>query len=220
MHKPTAVLFDLDGTLLDSAPDFHYVINLMLAIEKKPPISLAAIKHQVSNGARAMISFAFDLEENQLGFDSYKNDFLNLYFIHLNKKSRLYQGVSELIHTLEKNQILWGIVTNKPERFTAPILEHFQLKSRAAVIICPDHVKRAKPDPEALYLACKKMSIASHNCWYVGDHLRDIQAGAAASMRTIGCTYGYLNSSEDYASWGADSIIDHPLQLIDLLQKN
>jgi phosphoglycolate phosphatase len=220
MHKPSAVLFDLDGTLLDSALDFHFVINQMLAQENKPPINVSQLRQQVSNGARAMVSFAFKINPQSEEFEQYKSRFLDNYLTYINKKSSLYPGVIELLSYLEHKHIQWAIVTNKPALYTRPILDYFELSDRVSATICPDHVTVAKPDPQGLLLACRKMAVAAQHCWYVGDHLRDIQAGLAAGMFTVGCNYGYLNPDENSKNWGADLLIDSPMQLINAIESD
>lgn len=217
MNKPQAVLFDLDGTLLDSAPDFLLVINNMLAARSAAPLSLDQLRYQVSNGARAMVRFAFG-EVSEAAFEALKQEFLDSYLKVINQRSLLYPGIVELLNDLQQQDIRWGIVTNKPERYTTPIVEHFGWRSHAAAVICPDHVKHTKPNPEPLLLACQQMGVLPENCWYLGDHLRDIEAGNAANMYSIGCRYGYLNENEDPDLWRADQLISSPLEIIDKIK--
>ena len=218
--KIQAILFDLDGTLLDSAPDFLWIINQMLTRRAKLCINLAVITEQASNGVLAMLASAFKLTPEHPDLASLKQEFLQLYSSHLNKKSHLYKGVDELLDYIEARGLLWAVVTNKPALYTHPILDHFKLSQRAGAIICPEHVNKTKPDPEPLLLACTQMSVAAENCWYIGDHLRDIEAGNAANMITVGCQYGYLSPADDSQSWGADFLIKQPTQLISLLDAN
>ncbi|EPJ48952.1 MAG: hypothetical protein OFPI_26840 [Osedax symbiont Rs2] len=219
MAKIEAVLFDLDGTLLDSALDFHFVINQMLAERGKASLSLENLQHHVSNGARAMISYAFNIDNTNAQFEPLKAEFLNKYLQHLNVKSVLYPGVEQVLDFLQKHCIPWGVVTNKPQLYTELIMHHQQLHKRAAVVICPDHVRNPKPNPEGLLLACQKISVAAHNCCYVGDHIRDIEAGSSAGVTTIGCSYGYLNKDEQSAHWGADFLVEQPLQIINIIRR-
>lgn len=214
MTKIEAVLFDLDGTLLDSALDFHFVLNAMLSQQQKPSISLQTLKQQVSNGARAMVSTAFSINEQSANFAPLKEQFLNNYLNNINVKSQLYPGVDDVLDYLDTHCIPWAVVTNKPEIYTDIILKHFKLDERSASTVCPDHVTNSKPDPEALFLACEHMSVTAENCWYVGDHIRDIQAGKAAGMYTVGCQYGYLNHNEKAIDWQSDIIINQPIELI------
>ncbi|MCJ8339618.1 MAG: HAD-IA family hydrolase [Pseudomonadales bacterium] len=219
MPKIAAVLFDLDGTLLDSALDFHFVINQMLRQRGRQNLVLENLKHYVSNGARAMVSYAFDIDDKHPQFESLKTEFLQQYLQHLNVKSVLYPGVSQLIDFLHSHSIPWGVVTNKPALYTDLIMRHQQLSDRAAAVICPDHVSKTKPDPEPLFLACQQMQVEAKYCCYVGDHIRDIQAGNSAGMKTIGCNYGYLNKNEQSSSWGADFTVEHPRQIIDIITR-
>lgn len=219
MAKIEAVLFDLDGTLLDSALDFHFVINQMLEQRDRPSLSLECLKHHVSNGARAMVSYAFGMDNTDPQFEPLKAEFLQKYLQHLNVKSVLYPGIGQVLDFLQSHCIPWGVVTNKPELYTELIMHHQQLHDRAAVVICPDHVLNTKPDPEPLFLACQKMSVQAHNCCYIGDHIRDIEAGNSAGMTTIGCNYGYLNKDELSSQWGANFLVDQPLQIIDIIKR-
>ena len=219
MPKIAAVLFDLDGTLLDSALDFHFVINQMLEQRGRQNLPLENLKHYVSNGARAMVSYAFDIDDKHPQFESLKTEFLQQYLQHLNVKSVLYPGVTQLKDFLHSHSIPWGVVTNKPALYTDLIMRQQQLSDHAAAVICPDHVSKTKPDPEPLFLACQQMQVEAENCCYVGDHIRDIQAGNSAGMKTIGCNYGYLNKGEQSSSWGADFTVDQPRQIIDIITR-
>lgn len=219
MTQIQAVLFDLDGTLLDSALDFHFVLNQMLAQQQRPAISLQTVRQQVSNGARAMVSTAFNISEDSAEFETIKANFLNSYLENINAKSQLYPGIDKVLGFLDDHKIPWAIVTNKPEVYTQSILKHFNLDKRCASTICPDHVTHSKPDPEALFLACEQMSVTAKNCWYVGDHLRDIQAAKAAAMHSVGCQYGYLNLGESAANWQPNIVINEPIELITHLEQ-
>ncbi len=218
MKQLDAVLFDLDGTLLDSAPDFLSVTNQMLSKRGKPLLTLAQLQFQVSNGARAMVRFAFD-DASDMQFEALKQEFLDTYLASINQSSLLYPGINTLLNYLEENEIAWGVVTNKPSLYTDHVVEHFGWKNRAAVVICPDHVTRTKPDPEPLLLACKRMQTTPDKCIYVGDHLRDIEAAQGANMHSIGCEYGYLNENENATTWQADHLVDNPLAIIDYLEQ-
>ena len=224
MRKLQAILFDLDGTLLDSAPDFLLVINKMLATRALDQIQLADIEYQVSNGARAMVYQAFknrlEAAELEAVLEALKAEFLAGYCQQINKASALYPGVDQLLSFLSEHVIPWGIVTNKPELYTTAIVRHFSLDINASAIVCPDHVKHTKPNPEPLLLACQQMSVAPQNTWYVGDHLRDIQAGKAAGMLTIGCNYGYLNKNEKISDWNADYTVEHADQITQLIKQH
>lgn len=215
--KPEAVLFDLDGTLLDTAPDFHWVINQLLSENSLPAQPYAELRKHVSNGANAMLKAAFELSDGDSKLPSLHQQMLNLYDQHLAIDSKLFPGIESLLATLEKEQIPWGIVTNKPERFTTPILSALKLSIRSASTICPDHVKKTKPDPEPLLLACQQIQAAPQNCIYIGDHIRDIDAGNRADMFTIGALYGYINESENSDSWNANAYVKHADQILSVI---
>ena len=216
--RPTAILFDLDGTLIDTAPDFHCVINQLLIEEQRPTVSYEFLRHYVSNGARAMVEAAFNATENTTDFDRLHAQMLELYLQHLDVESQLFPGLENCLAWLEELDIPWGVVTNKPELYTTPLMRGLGLINNASCIICPDHVSEKKPHPESLFLACQQINCAPEQAVYVGDHIRDIEAGRRAGMLTIGATYGYLNQQEDPHSWQADHYIDHAAALKPLLQ--
>lgn len=216
--QPASVLFDLDGTLIDTAPDFHWVINALLKEEGRPPVSFEFLRRYVSNGARAMVGAAFQLKEGDSNFTRLHQRMLTIYLEHLDVDSELFPGLKDCLNWLEKNNIPWGIVTNKPELYTTPVMKGLNLDNGASSVICPDHVEHKKPHPEALFLACKQINCDPENSIYVGDHIRDIQAGNRAGMTTIGATYGYLNQDENPADWNADHYIECATELKPLLQ--
>jgi 2-phosphoglycolate phosphatase len=216
-RKPEAVLFDLDGTLLDTAPDFHWVINQLLAEHHLPEQPYAELRKHVSNGANAMLKAAFNVTDEHANLPRLHQQMLDLYAQHVATDSQLFPGIANLLKALDANQIPWGIVTNKPERFTTPILAELQLTQRSASVICPDHVSQIKPDPEALLLACHQIKAAPQNCIYIGDHKRDIEAGNRAKMFTIGALYGYINESDNPADWHANSYVDHANRILSVI---
>lgn len=203
MHTshPAAVLFDLDGTLLDTAPDFHAVINQLLAEHQRPPVSDAFLRRYVSNGARAMIGAAFQLADQDTAFDQLHPRMLELYRQHLDVNTKPFPGISALLRWLGEQQIPWGIVTNKPECYTTPVMLGLNLQPAPETVICPDHVRQKKPHPEALLLACQTLDCPPERSVYIGDHRRDIEAGLRAGMQTIAVSYGYLDEDEDINSW-------------------
>lgn len=215
---PASVLFDLDGTLIDTAPDFHWVINKLLREEGRQEVSFDFLRFHVSNGARAMIEAAFGLDESEEEFKRLHRRMLEIYLSHLDVDSRLFPGLDDCLNWLKANNIPWGVVTNKPECYTLPVMQGLGLKDAAGSIICPDHVQEKKPHPEALYLACSQINCEAENSIYVGDHIRDIEAGNRAGMTTIAATYGYLNDGEDPQDWCADHYISSATELKPLLQ--
>lgn len=216
--KPAAVLFDLDGTLLDTAPDFFRLLNQMLAERQLPELDPTKVRQQVSNGAAAMIQSAFNIDACDPLAEPLRAQLLELYQQNPVQESRLFAGMDRLLLWLEQQQIPWGIVTNKPEHLCRPILQQLQLTARCSTLICPDHVTQSKPHPEGLLKACTELNCQPQHCLYIGDHRRDIEAGLNAGMTTIAALYGYLADGDQAGDWHADQQIEHPQQLLDWLQ--
>ena len=215
--KPEAVLFDLDGTLLDTAPDFIRVVNQQVRLHRMPEISPDRIRETVSNGARALIKLAFDIDEEDNKFKQRHAELLDLYEASIADETVFFPGIDVFLNRLEEHSIPWGIVTNKPSRFTLPLLEKLNLTRRCSVTICPDDVTNTKPDPEPLFLACKRLSCTPTKTIYVGDHPRDIEAGRRAGMKTIAARYGYIDNPDQVNEWQADIIVDHGNELTNWL---
>ena len=217
MKALDAVLFDLDGTLIDTAPDFVRVLNRLRADHSLAPLADETIRKQVSNGARAMVELGFGLREGEAGFEDLREAFLNRYLGELAVDTCLFPGLDDLLALLESRRIPWGIVTNKPHRFTEPLLEQLQLAERCGVTICPDHVENRKPHPEPIFKACETLGAAPENTVYVGDHQRDIESGNNAGNRTIAVTWGYIPDDQDPRKWNADHIVDDANALTSLI---
>lgn len=224
-----AVLFDLDGTLIDTAADFVRIIGMMSQENGWQAPSDADIRQQVSAGASAMVKLM--LEHNgQIGVTeeellTYRQQFLDDYEADICVDSSVFTELDELLQTLENNGIPWGIVTNKPRHLAELLLSKLQLDERCSVLVCPEDVSRTKPDPEPMYLALEKLGIArggSACVLYVGDHIRDIEAGNAAGMPTILAAYGYIPAEDqsNLKKWGASHIVETPMQLKQLLLKS
>jgi len=216
--KPDSILFDLDGTLVDTAPDFHWVINQLLSEEQRESISYNFLRKYVSNGAKAMIEAAFDLSEGDTKFTRLHQRMLEIYLSHLDVDSQIFSGLDSCLEWLDENHIPWGVVTNKPELYTLPVMQGLNLLDRASSVVCPDHVSNKKPHPESLFLACKQINCSATQSVYIGDHIRDIEAGNRAGMTTIAAGYGYLSENEDPATWSADHCISYATELKPLLQ--
>ncbi len=214
-----AVLFDLDGTLLDTAPDFSFVLDTMMAHRQRPPVPYEQVRETVSDGARALVQLAFGLTPEHAEFEPLRQELLTLYAKHLADNTKPFAGIDALLHVIESAQMQWGIVTNKPVLYAAPILTALALEHRCRVLVCPDHVTRRKPDPEPLLIACEKLQCTPAEAVYIGDHRRDIECGLNAGMFTIACRWGYIHPNDPCEAWGADLIVDHPEQITALLQQ-
>jgi 2-phosphoglycolate phosphatase len=219
---PTAdyqgVLFDLDGTLIDTAEDFILCLNDLRKADKLVPLPADEIRKVVSDGARAMIKLAFGINETDTDFEEKKQQFLDLYLNNIARKSSLFNGLDKTLEWCEANQIPWGIVTNKPRLYSEALLDALQLSDRINTLVCPDDVTHTKPDPEPLLKACSHIKLPPQQCLYVGDHARDIEAGKRANMATIAAAYGYVHSEDEAQSWQADWCVASSDELNHLLQ--
>ena len=212
--KISGVLFDLDGTLLDTAPDMTNALNLLLAEENKAPLSTEFCRDYVSHGSVAMVTLGFGDQQNQDEFDRRRLRFLYLYEKNLCLDTKLFDGMDEVLGFLEEHYISWGIVTNKPGFLTDPLLQQLGLYERACSIISGDTIKARKPDPEPLYLAATQCGCLATECIYVGDAERDIEAGNRANMQTLIASYGYIDATQKPIEWGANGIIEHPDEVL------
>ncbi|MFW5824825.1 MAG: HAD-IA family hydrolase [Marinobacter sp.] len=217
-RPPSAVLFDLDGTLIDTAPDFIRCLNHLRLERQLAPLPADGIRPHVSDGARAMIRLGFGLEPDDPGYREHHARFLDLYEAGICEQAGLFTGMDRLLNALESARVPWGIVTNKPARFAEPLLTALALQSRCSALICPDHVSERKPHPEGLQLACQRMGAAPDRGIYVGDHARDIEAGRNAGMVTVAVRYGYIVNPEEVDLWHADHTVDTVDELVKLLQ--
>jgi N-acetyl-D-muramate 6-phosphate phosphatase len=209
MHqKIRAVIFDLDGTLLDTAPDFVLVVNKLRQEYELPALDADAIRKQVSNGARALVKLAFQLNEDHPEFEIRRLRLLDLYLQHIADYTRPFVGIESLIKTLEQHNIVWGIATNKPARYTNPLIQALNMQPAPVSVICPDHVARAKPDPESLFLISQQLNCSPEEIIYVGDHLRDIECGKSAGCITIAAAYGYIDEEDSAENWQADHLVN------------
>lgn len=214
-----AVLFDLDGTLLDTAADFTAVLNAQLQAHGRPAVDYHRVRQSVSDGARAVVSMGFDSMVDAPGFETLLQSFLDAYAEHLAVGTTLFPGMAEQLTRIEQRGMQWGIVTNKPARFTEPLLVALGLDQRCAATVCPDHVSNRKPHPEPIYLACQQLGIHPRQAIYLGDHRRDIDAGRNAGMPTVACRYGYIHDDDRIEDWGADFIIDRADDLAALIDQ-
>lgn len=205
-----AVLFDLDGTLVDTAPDLGHVLNLLLARHDLPPLPDTLIRPQASHGTQGLIGLGFGVTPDDPRFAPLRDTFLTLYAACLCERSRPFDGIPELLDDLEARGLKWGVVTNKPARFTEPLLACLNLHSRAACIISGDTCAHPKPHPAPMLEAARQCGVAPAHCLYLGDAQRDIEAGRAAGMPAFVAGWGYLDATDQPETWGAHGILTHP----------
>jgi 2-phosphoglycolate phosphatase len=208
------VLFDLDGTLVDTAEDLAAAVNRCQTKRGLTPTPLAELRPWTSHGARGLIRRAFSIESTDAGYEELRAEFLDHYAQALCVHSRLYPGVEQTLSAIEASGQRWGVVTNKPARFTEPLLRALGLQARAACMVSGDTVARPKPDPAPILHALGVCGVPASECVYIGDDPRDVQAGRAAGVRTAAAAYGYLGGADDVAAWGADLVIQGPLDLL------
>jgi len=214
---PRCVLFDLDGTLLDSAPDLGLAANLVREGLGMAHLPLGVLRPQASNGARGLLKVALGITPEHPDYETHKSEFLRHYQNNLTTLTRRFEGVSELLDALEACGLRWGVITNKVGWLARPVMEGTGLAARAACLVAGDSTPNPKPAPDGLLLAAREIGVNPRDCIYVGDDLRDIVAGKAAGMRTVAAGWGYLGANPDLESWQADAIAMTPGALIDLM---
>ncbi len=217
--RAKGILFDLDGTLVDTAPDFLHCINLLRQNENRPLLLMETLRPVISNGAQAMIEQSFP-EHCEADRNRLKTQFLALYAENIGNHSTVFPTLNTLLDLLDEQNTPWGVVTNKPMHFTEPLLAKLGLLNRCSAVICPDHVTHSKPDPEGLLLACQQLQLTSKECIYIGDHRRDIEAGINAEMKTIGALYGYIDEKDNPKLWSADYLASTPDDILNWLYHN
>lgn len=212
------LLFDLDGTLIDSAPDLAGAANDLRAVHGLPPLPYADLRPMVGSGARGMVGVAFGVAPGDGRFDVLKDAFLARYAERLLQDSRVFPAMQPVLDALDEAGLPWGIVTNKAMRFTAPLVDGLGLARRAQVVIAGDTTPHAKPHPAPLLEAALRIGVPADACAYIGDDLRDVQAGRAAGMTTLAAAWGYLGQGEPVQAWGADHVLDVPSALLQWLE--
>ena len=208
-----AVLFDLDGTFADTAPDLARAVNTMRAARDLPPLPVAATRPVTSTGARGMLGVGLGITPDHPEYLTLREEFLKLYAENLCRETTVFPGIPELLEHIEAQGWKWGIVTNKAERLAKPLIELLGLAQRCACVIGGDSTAHTKPHPDPLLAACRVIELDPAVCTYVGDDRRDVEAGQAAGMKTIAVRYGYLNGGEP-DTWGADAVVDCPQDAI------
>jgi len=217
-RPPEAVLFDLDGTLIDSAPDLAGAGNDMRLARGLPPLPYAAFRPMVGSGARGMVGIAFGVGAGAAEFEALRIEFLQRYEQRMTQETRVFDHVHGLLEALDRADRPWGIVTNKAKRFAEPLVRVLNLQKRAQVLVCGDSTPHAKPHPAPLIEAARQLGADASRCVYVGDDLRDVQAGRAAGMGTVAVAWGYLGLGEPITAWGADHVVGSSDELLKLLR--
>jgi phosphoglycolate phosphatase len=212
-----AVLFDLDGTLVDTAPDLGYALNLQLQRHGRDTLPEEKIRPFASHGSKGLLGLGFGITPDHRDFVLMRDEYLDIYDQVFTRSPVLFDGMASVLKQLESLSIIWGVVTNKPRRFTQPLIESMGLHVRAAVVVSGDDAAQPKPSPATLLMACEKIGLQPSDCLYIGDAERDIQAGRAAGMRTAVALFGYIDISDQPALWHADIMIDHPGQIMECL---
>lgn len=211
------ILFDLDGTLVDTAPDLGYALNLQRQRHGLEPLPLNEIRPYASHGSKGLLSVGFNLNPEDACFADMRQEYLDLYDQVFTRSPVLFDGMAAVLDEIEGRNLSWGIVTNKPRRFSEPMIRALQLQERARCLVCGDDAARAKPYPDTLLMACRMTSSDVVDCLYVGDAERDVQAGKAAGMKTVVALFGYIDETDQPQEWGADAMIAQPAELLDLL---
>ncbi len=211
-----AVLFDLDGTLIDSAMDLGGAGNDLRERRGLPVLPLADFRPMTGAGARGMLGVALQITPEHAEFEALKDEYLAIYEARMTRLTRVFEDMAPVLDALDAAQLPWGIVTNKHSRFAVPVVDAAGLQHRSRVLVCGDTTPHAKPHPEPLFEAARRLGVDPARCLYVGDDLRDVQAGRAAGMGTVAAAWGYLGQGEPIEAWGADHLINFPAELLNL----
>ncbi len=219
MSYPQAVFFDLDGTLIDTAPDMGGALNRMLVKYSRPVVAEADYRSSVSHGSIALLTLGFPELDPKTEMHDLRLEFLATYEQDIARDSVLFDGVDTVLNTLESRSIPWGIVTNKPEALTLKLLDALDMTRRCCSIVAADTTTHAKPHAAPMKLACNRASVDASNCFYVGDAARDIEAGRVVEMQTFVAEWGYIDAeTDDTTAWGADFHLNSPIELLEHLQ--
>jgi phosphoglycolate phosphatase len=213
-----AVLFDLDGTLIDSAPDLGAAADKMRTDRGLAPLGLDVYRPMAGAGARGMLGIAFGMAPDHADYEAHRDEFLHNYEQGMTKRTHAFEGVAELLAALQARGVPWGIVTNKMERFTLPLVRLLPVLNGARVVVGGDTTPHPKPHPAPLLEAARRLALDPAQCVYVGDDERDIVAGRAAGMRTVAACYGYLGVQTDIQVWRADHVVQDPLGVLKCLE--
>lgn len=217
MQAPQAILFDLDGTLVDTAPDLARATNALRTHHGLEPLPFEVIRRQVSNGGSALVTLALGLEAEADGHTQARQFLLDAYEQAVAVYSQVFSPLDVWLKEWHGNQRPWGIVTNKPRRYTLPLLDALALQPGA--LLCADDLSVKKPAPEPLWEAARRLGVEPEQCWYIGDHARDIEAAVAAGMTAVAVGYGYISEGDDYQQWPADLWFGECHALVDALNE-
>lgn len=215
--NPTCIFFDLDGTLVDTAPDLGYALNCLLAEQGRESLEAERIRPFASTGARGLLDLGFGIDEEHEDYNSLRQRFLDIYAENICRDSVIFDGMYDTLQALKERNLSWGVATNKVSWLAKPLLEALDFPCEPVCVVGPDQVPRPKPDPAMLELACELSGHPAGNCIYVGDAKRDIVAGRRAGMRTIAVSYGYIAAGDSASQWGADWVIDSPADILDCI---
>ena len=216
MGSPSLLLFDLDGTLVDSAPEMHSALNILLKEQGMNSVEYNDVRPFVSHGVKGIFSVVFD-DDPKINGNRY-NRYLRLYEEILGSEASLFDGMNMVIKQLEENNHLWGVVTNKSHRFAKPLLEKLGIIDKAICLITRDDVEFAKPHPQPILKALKKVKLKEgQHCFYSGDSSKDIESAKAAGIRSIACSYGYRMENDHPEKWGADFCVDKPIEILNVI---
>ncbi|WP_312462025.1 phosphoglycolate phosphatase [Comamonas sp.] len=213
-----AILFDLDGTLIDSAPDLGAAADQMRVARGLPSLPMADYRPFAGSGARGMLRVAFGMQPEDAEFSTMREEFFQNYERRMTQDTTVFDGVSDMLASIVARQLHWGVVTNKSKRFTEPLSRQMALFASAGAVVSGDTTPHAKPHPEPLLEAARRIGVAPQDCVYVGDDERDIIAGKAAGMHTVAAVYGYLGEKQSVAHWEADDVINSPHELLKRLK--
>jgi len=214
VNKISTILFDLDGTLVDTAPDMAAALDKLCIEENRKPLPFETVRPHVSHGSVALVKLAFGENLDEKTLERLKKRYLDIYEENIANASRLFDEMNDVLNRLEKRKIKWGVVTNKPEWLTLPLLQALELDQRASCIVSGDTTENRKPHPEPMHHACELTGSIPEESIYVGDALRDIEAGNNAGMKTIIAMYGYIDTHENTSEWNADEIIQKPSEIL------
>ena len=217
MKTIQGVLFDLDGTLLDTAPDMAYALNAQRQRHGLPHLPFAAIRPLVGYGSKALLQLGFEIEETHAAYPDLLNEFLQLYEQHLIDATQLFPEIEQVLAYLAQINLPWGIVTNKPSKFVHHLLKKFELDKQAACVVCGDTLSTRKPHPGTILHACEQLQLSPASCLYVGDASIDVTASKSAGTQSLVALYGYIHENENPLSWPADGYIHRPSEIISWL---